>query len=74
MQIGMNEDELRMLDYYLNKISDDFYQMAESAAIMIEKVDVSLDSLGDYSDYYSSLDSAYASGAISQEAYVEGLG
>jgi hypothetical protein len=35
IKLELNEDDLKIIDYYLNKISDDFYKMAEAAALMV---------------------------------------
>lgn len=34
LKISINEDDMSLIDYYLDKIADDFYQMAEAAAIL----------------------------------------
>ena len=34
LKMSINEDDMSLIDYYLNKIADDFYQMAEAAAIL----------------------------------------
>jgi hypothetical protein len=59
LKIEINDSELETLDYYLNKISDDFYKMAESAALMVDatksatgasQLGVYKAELGDYAD------------------------
>lgn len=78
IKLELNEDELKLIDYYLNKISDDFYQMAEAAALMVggdgvSQLEMYTSSLSNYEDHVNSLKEAYANGEISQTAYVEGL-
>jgi hypothetical protein len=35
VKLSINKDDLDVLEYYLDKISDDFFQMAEAAALMV---------------------------------------
>ena len=73
VEIEINDLELEMLDYYLNKLSDDFYQLAESAQFMVDKIPTITDSLGHYENFYNEITAAYAAGEISQADYVEGM-
>ena len=73
VKMEINDAEMRMLDYYLNKLSDDFYSMAEAAQLMIDKVPLMTTALGNYEAFYNEIEAAYAAGDISQEAYVDGL-
>lgn len=73
IKIELNDLELKEIEYYLNKISDDFYQMAEAASLMMDKSPVIQEDLAAYGDYYEQLTSAYNAGDISQADYVEGL-
>ena len=78
IKINLNDDELKVIDYYLSKISDDFYQMAEAAALMVgqdgnDQLSVYRDNLSNYGDQVKSLEDAYAKGEISQSAFVEGM-
>ena len=73
LKIEINDAELKKLEYFLGKYSDNFYKMAESAALMNDKIDPTIQNLEDYKNHKEALDAAYASGQISQEAYVEGL-
>ena len=47
--------------------------MAESAALMNDKIDPTIQKLEDYKDHKEALDEAYKNEEISQEAYIEGL-
>lgn len=76
VKLEINDAELEKLEYYLNKISDDFYQMAESAALMIGKggqLDIYTKELSDYKQQLNDIETAYTTGKISQDAYVESL-
>lgn len=78
IKLELNEDELKLIDYYLNKISDDFYQMAEAAALMVgqdgnDQLSIYSKNLSDYGDQVKYLEDAYAEGEISQSAFVEGM-
>ena len=73
IKMEVNDAEMRMLDYYLNKLSDDFYSMAEAAQLMVDKAPLMTQALGNYESFYNELESAHAAGDISQEDYVDGL-
>ena len=73
IEIEINDLELEYIDYYLNKITDDFYSMAEAAQYMNNQIPIMTDSLGQYENFYNEITAAYAAGEISQAAYVEGM-
>ena len=73
VKMEINDAEMRMLDYYLNKLSDDFYSMAEAAQLMVDKVPLMTQALGNYESFYNEIEAAYAAGDISQADYVDGL-
>ena len=73
IEIEINDLELEYIDYYLNKITDDFYSMAEAVQYMNSQIPTMTESLGHYENFYNDLNAAYAAGEISQAAYVEGL-
>ena len=73
IEIEINDLELEYIDYYLNKITDDFYSMAEAAQYMNSQIPIMTDSLGQYENFYNEITAAYAAGEISQAAYVEGM-
>jgi hypothetical protein len=41
INIEINDRDLELLDYYLNKIENDFYSAAEAAALMVGQLDAS---------------------------------
>lgn len=73
LKIDIEDAELKRLDYFLNKFSDDFYKMAESAALMQDKIQPASNILGDYKENVNELNKAYANGDISQADYIDGL-
>lgn len=73
IEIEINDLELEYIDYYLNKITDDFYAMAEAAQYMNNQIPVITDSLSQYENFYNKITAAYAAGEISQADYVEGM-
>jgi len=73
LKIEINDEDLRKLDYYLNKYSDNFYKMAESAELLNKQIPELKEALSIYDEHKAKLDEAYANGEISQEAYIEGL-
>ena len=73
LDIEINDLQLEKVEYYLNKLSDDFYSMAESAALIASKMPIAESSLKSQEEFYNGIMQAYANGEISQSAYVEGL-
>ena len=88
VKISLNDDALSTLEYYLGKMSDDFYQMAEAAAIMINGVggngkgqyQISKSNLGHQKDYINELEKDHTTinpetgeTYINDAQYVEGL-
>ena len=73
LKVDIKDAELKRLDYFLNKFSDDFYKMAESAVLMMDKIEPSSNILEDYKENVNKLDKAYQNGDISQAKYIEGL-
>lgn len=73
LKVDIEDAELKRLDYFLNKFSDDFYKMAESAVLMMDKIKPSSNMLSIYQENVNKLEKAYQNGDISQEKYIEGL-
>jgi hypothetical protein len=48
LKIDINDAELERLDYLLDKYSDNFYKMAESAALLSDQLTPRKNSLSDY--------------------------
>jgi hypothetical protein len=53
----------------LERISDDFYSMAEAAEIMAHKLPIALNSLERYEDFYHQISEDYNSMKITSEDY-----
>lgn len=73
LSIKVDENSLKMLDFYIDRISDDFYSMAEAASLMVNKIPTITNSLGSYQNFYGQISSAYAAGEINAEDYADGL-
>ena len=85
LDIEINEKDLELIEYYLSKIEDDVYNMAEAAALMVGSLDgmKSGNFGGQLGEYLSNLDiykikldelnQKFAAGEITEAAYEEGL-
>lgn len=73
LKVDIEDAELKRLDYFLNKFSDDFYKMTESAILMMKKTKPASNILEDYKENINKLNKAYQNGDISQAKYIEGL-
>lgn len=73
LKIEIEDAQLRKLEYFLNKYSDNFYKMAETAALMMDQGDANESKLGVLRDNKNDLDDAYSAGEISQADYIDGL-
>ena len=78
LHISFNEEDLENIDYYLSKLEDDFYSMAEAAALMVgangnSQLNEYLSNLEEYGKVMDDLHKAYANGEITEAAYQEGL-
>ena len=85
LDIAINERDLELLEYYMSKIEDDVYQMAEAAALMVGSLDglqsgtfggqlgEYLSQLGTYQTALDDLNQKLANGEITEAAYEEGL-
>lgn len=81
LKIEINDMDLQRIEYYLGKIEDDFYQMAEAAALMVFDSNGSwggqltsyTDQLESQAQYLSDLEEKYRNNEISQASYIEGL-
>lgn len=83
LKVEINDMQLEHLDYYLNKYADNFYRMAESAALLSGKIypienklkdQAQIDYKGDLvGGFDKELADMYEKGEISQANYIEGL-
>jgi hypothetical protein len=80
-ELEANEDNLSTIDYYLNKLEDDFYSMAEAIGYMTDAQTGQFanytDNLARYGTYLEGLQTAFGDGGedseISQQAFIDGL-
>ena len=77
LKITMNEKDLEMIDYYLSKIEDDFYSMAEAGSLLYGEQGSQyaeyMDNLVQYENAMQELTKAYHEGEISEAMYAEGM-
>ena len=73
LEIIVNDNELKELDYYFNKMEGDIEKAVEAFGLLKDKMKTTFDTLSDYEGHVGKLEAAYAAGEISQAAYVEGL-
>jgi hypothetical protein len=78
LKISFNEDDLAIIDYHLSKIEDDFYSMAEAAALMItsngnNQLTEYIDNLIEYGNSINELTRSYQAGEITEALYAEGM-
>lgn len=73
LKLQIDENALKKLEYYIDKLSDDFYSMAEAGQLILDKIPVVSNSLGNYEQFYNELETAYAAGEITSEDYLKGL-
>ena len=80
LDLAVQADELERIEYYLDKISDDFYHAAEGAAYLANQIDLSKENIKDYrwfigalAEEYNTIDEKTGQRKISQADYIEGL-
>ena len=73
LNIDVNDRELAEAEYYLNKLSEDFYAMAEAGEYLKANIGNTSEALDIYGNHYNELNEKYSTAAISQDQYIEGL-
>lgn len=78
LKLDIEDQDLQYLDYLMNKWSDDFFKLAESAALMYnskgyDQVEGYGNQLENYREHEQALKKDYEAGNISQADYIEGL-
>lgn len=79
LKLDIDDADLKHLDYLMNKWSDDFFKMAETAALMAsptgeyDQIEGYSNQLKNYREHELALDEKYANKEISQADYIEGL-
>ncbi len=72
-KVQIDENELKKLDYFFNKLSDNIYKAAEAFGYLQGQIDPTFGKMSSYEDFYNKLESSYANGEITQADYVNGL-
>lgn len=72
-KVQLDENELKKLDYFFNKLSDNIYKAAEAFGYLQGQIDPTFGKMSSYEDFYNKLESSYANGEITQADYVNGL-
>lgn len=73
LEMIINDNEMKELDYYFEKMEGDIEKAVEAFGILQDKLDTTSEKLFDYEDHFNSLEQAYAAGQISQADYIAGL-
>lgn len=72
-KVQIDENELKKLDYFFNKLSDNIYKAAEAFGYLQGQIDPTFGKMSSYEDFYNKLENSYANGEITQADYVNGL-
>lgn len=72
-KIQLDENELKKLDYFFNKLSDNIYKAAEAFGYLQGQINPTFGEMSSYEDFYNKLESSYANGEITWADYVDGL-
>ena len=73
IEIELKDMDLKRIDYYIDKMKDNFYDMAEAAKYMLDQLPVWLDQLKDYEEFYQGIKEAFNDGEESALDYVDGM-
>ena len=80
LKLQINENDLKRIEYYMDKLDGDFYQMGENLANYSAKIQNTEDALEIYKGHlvdittaYTTLDEQYKAGEISEKDYYEQL-
>jgi hypothetical protein len=73
LKVEVEEMDLAYIEYMLDKMSDDFWSMAEAAGQMVQSFEHYENILIANEGFYNDLNAAFMAGEISQADYVEGL-
>ena len=68
-----NENDAKRIEYFLGKVEDDIYKVAEAAQYLEEQYDNIINAFDIQGESYSKLQDLYQQGEISQSDYVDGL-
>lgn len=71
IQMEINDLDLKEIEYYLNKLADDFYAMSEVAQKLTSQLPNYNNALKLQENFYAESTEKYAANAISQSQYIE---
>lgn len=73
IKVSIEESDLELVEYYLNKVQDNIYKTAEAFGYMNDITDNYTNQLAAQQAYAKQLEEDYYAGRISMDAYKEGL-
>lgn len=73
IEIELKDMDLKRIDYYIDKMKDNFYDMAEAAKYMQDQLPIWLEQLKDYEEFYQGIKDAFNNGEESSLDYVDGM-
>lgn len=73
LRLDVSDADLEKITYFLDKLGDKYYSMAEAAGLMMDKLPDMQDKLGSNEDFYKQLQEDWEAGNITDAAYYEGL-
>ena len=72
-EIEIDDEDLKVVEYFMEKYSDNIYTMAESSAYLEDQINSSLNRVELYTNMFDELNKKYEEGKISEADYAEGL-
>lgn len=73
LDIQVDDNELKALEYYFDKLSNNIYKAAEAFTYLKDQFTPVIQELKDYEDFYNSINAAYNNGEISQSDFIDGM-
>ena len=73
IEIELKDMDLKRISYYIDKMEDNFYDMAEAAKYMQDQLPIWLEQLKDYEEFYQGIKGAFNNGEDSSLDYVDGM-
>ena len=73
LDIQVDDNELKALEYYFDKLSNNIYKAAEAFTYLKGQFTPVIQELKDYEDFYNSINAAYNNGEISQSDFIDGM-
>ena len=73
LDIQVDDNELKALEYYFDKLSNNIYKAAEAFTYLKDQFTPVIQELKDYENFYNSINAAYNNGEISQSDFIDGM-